>query len=121
MDALDLLNDLAQRPLDALEYVQDRLEPSRLNAHPGGHPNSPAWLLWHAAREIDVQVAHLSGRDQVWTAQGFDERFGLDVDPDDLGYGHSTEQARAVTGTEDAARLQLLQDHLADVVAHAQE
>lgn len=121
MDALDLLNDLAQRPLDALGYVQDRWDPRRLNAHPGGHPNSPAWLLWHAAREIDVQVAHLSGRDQVWTAQGFDERFGLEVDPDGLGYGHTPEQSRAVTVSEDAAGLQLLQDHLAAVGAHAQE
>ena len=120
MDAPDLLEDLAQRPLDALGYVRNRLDPSRLNAHPGGHANSPAWLLWHAAREIDVQVAQLSGQTQVWTAQGFDQRFGLDLDPEDIGYGHSTEQARAVTVTEDAAGLQLLEEHLAAAVSHAQ-
>lgn len=121
MDTRDLLSDLARRPLDALDHLSDRMDPARLNAHPGGHPNSPAWLLWHAAREIDVQVAQLSGLEQVWAAQGFDARFGLDLEPDDLGYGHTERQARAVTVPEDPTGLQLLDQHLRAVIAQAQE
>jgi hypothetical protein len=42
-----------------------------------------------------VQVAEASGRDQVWT-QEWADRMGLPLDPDDLGLGHTDEQARAV-------------------------
>ncbi|MDO5498530.1 MAG: DUF664 domain-containing protein [Propionibacteriaceae bacterium] len=112
MDAITLLQDLAQRPVDALEWFWDRLEPAQLNAHPGGHDNSPAWVLWHAGRELDVQLAHLSGRSQTWTDQGFAERFGLEVADDDLGYGHTPEQARAIVVPETGEAKQLLRDYL---------
>lgn len=108
MDAIEILEDLAGRPRDAAAALADRLTPELLDAHPGGHANSIAWLLWHAAREMDVQVAALSGTEAVWTAQGFDERFGLGLAPDDMGYGHTEEQARAIR-VEDPA---LLTEHL---------
>lgn len=112
MDALDVLRDLARRPLDSVEAVTDRLTPHALNAHPDGHDNSIAWLLWHTAREIDVQIADLSGREPVWTSQGFDTRFRLGTAPGDLGFGHTAEQARSVV-VEDAA---LLVEHLGAAV-----
>lgn len=101
MDAIDVLQDLAARPLQAAEGFADRLSAEKLNAHPGGQDNSIAWLLWHAAREIDAQVADLADAEQVWTAQGFDRRFDLGLDRADMGYGHTPEQARAVV-VEDA-------------------
>lgn len=67
MDSHELLTDLAQRPLQELDHFWDSLDTPRLNEHPAGHPNSIAWLVWHTGREIDVQVADASGRDQVWT------------------------------------------------------
>lgn len=121
MNAIDILLDLAQRPVDALEWFWDRLAPARLNAHPGGHDNSPAWLLWHAGREIDVQIAHLAGHDQTWTSAGFGERFGLELGERDLGYGHSAEQARAVVVPETAGAKQLLRDHLVAVTEQAKD
>ncbi|MGO1398618.1 MAG: mycothiol transferase [Brevibacterium yomogidense] len=95
MDARTLLADLAQRPLQELDLIWDAVDASRLNAHPAGHPNSIAWLVWHSGREIDVQVAEASGRDQVWT-QEWADRLGLPLDLDDLGLGHTEAQARAV-------------------------
>ena len=90
MNALTVLQDLAARPIDALETFSARLAPARLNAHPGGHDNSPAWLLWHTGREFDLQIAHLAGQEQVWAAQGYDARLGLGaLDPNDIGYGHT--------------------------------
>ncbi|KTR74037.1 aspartate/tyrosine/aromatic aminotransferase, partial [Rothia kristinae] len=50
MDAIDVLQDLAARPLQAAEGFAERLTAEKLNAHPGGQDNSIAWLLWHAAR-----------------------------------------------------------------------
>lgn len=95
MESRELLTDLAQRPLQELDHFWDSLDPSRLNEHPAGHPNSIAWLVWHTGREIDVQVADASGREQVWT-QGWADRFDLGVGDGDLGLGHTETQARAI-------------------------
>ncbi|GAA1732182.1 mycothiol transferase [Brachybacterium phenoliresistens] len=111
MDALDVLIDAAARPVEAATALREQLTPEVLAAHPGGHDNSPAWLLWHTAREIDAQRADLSGTEQVWTAQGFRERFALGELGDGIGYGHTPEQARAVTVTD----ADLLLEHLAAV------
>lgn len=117
MNATALLQDLAQRPVDALGYFWDQFDPSRLNAHPGGHDNSPAWLLWHAGREMDVQIAQLAGHRQTWS--GYADRFGLDVTDDDLGYGHTPEQARAIVVPETAEAKALLREYLEAVVDQA--
>lgn len=108
MNALEILRDAATRPREAAHQLVDRLDPSVLGAHPGGHDNSVAWLLWHTAREIDAQVAHLWDQEPVWTAQGFQERFDLSEAADDIGYGHTPEQARSIV-CDDA---ELLLDHL---------
>ena len=75
-----------------------------LNARPGGHPNSIAWLLWHTGREIDVQLASLAGGEQVWTGGGFKQRFALGSTGDDVGYGHTAAEARRIL-IEDGAGL----------------
>lgn len=62
-----------------------------LNRHPGDHPNSPAWLLWHTGREIDVQLAELDpDYEQIWYRGGY--RAQLDLGPlgDSLGYAQRT-------------------------------
>lgn len=96
MDSVELLKDLAHRPLDELELIWDRIGPDHLNAHPAGHPNSIAWLLWHSGREIDAQVAQAAGRQEVWSAQGWEARFALKLPDAGHGFGHSEQQARAV-------------------------
>ncbi|MCT1996616.1 DinB family protein [Brachybacterium muris] len=108
MNALEILRDAATRPRDAAHQLVDRLDPSVLGAHPGGHDNSVAWLLWHTAREIDAQVAHLGDQEPVWTSQGFRERFSLGEAADDIGYGHTPEQARSIVCND----AELLLDHL---------
>lgn len=107
MRATEALVDLARRPLDAAEALRPQLVPELLNAHPH-HDNSVAWLLWHAAREIDEQVASLSGEEPIWTAQGFDRRFDLGPAASSIGYGHSAEEARSIVSGEAA----LLLEHL---------
>ena len=111
MDAIDILKDLADRPRQAAEALRPALTPELLNAHPH-HDNSVAWLLWHAARELDEQLADLSGEEAVWTAQGFDRRFGLGLGPHEMGYGHTPDEARAITAEDP----ELLLEHLGAVV-----
>src|SRR5690625_114298 len=87
MDARDILTDAASRPLAAIRAVAELITPGNLNAHPGGHDNSIAWLLWHMGREIDVQVAHLAGTEELWTARGYADQLG--ITEEGIGYGHT--------------------------------
>ena len=104
MDARDVLREAASRPATEAKALVDTLPAGVLNAHAGGHTNSIAWLLWHAGRQMDVQLAQLNGEPQVWHSQGFNSRFNLGKLGDTEGYGHTAEQARAVM-VEDAALL----------------
>lgn len=63
---------------------------------PDPDANSIAWLVWHLARVEDDHVAHLAGREQVWTSAGWCERFALPFDPAAHGYGHSSADVAAV-------------------------
>lgn len=110
MDSKEMLIQLATLPLSAARNLPP-LGAAQLNAHPAGHPNSIAWLLWHSAREIDVQLAELNDRRQVW--EDFGERFELGEIGMGIGYGHSREQARSIV-VEDQ---QLLLDYLEATLA----
>jgi Protein of unknown function (DUF664) len=41
-------------------------------------------------------LADAAGAEQVWTSQGWVERFGLPFDPRDTGYGHRSEEVADV-------------------------
>jgi uncharacterized damage-inducible protein DinB len=86
------------------EQLAERLDPGA---------NSAAWLVWHLTRIQDDHLADLEGAPQVWTEQGWHERFGLPFDPADTGYGHGPAQVAAVrvsaallTGYHDAVHAQ---------------
>ena len=101
MKATEVLIDLAARPADAAEALRPQLDAATLNAHPQDHDNSVAWLLWHSAREIDAQTAHLADSEQVWNTQDFAQRLNLGPAADSIGYGHTAEEARSIE-TDDA-------------------
>ena len=73
----------------------------RVDRRGAGIPAGPggeliAWLAWHAARGEDAQVADVAGVEQVWTAQGWADRFDLPFDRAASGYGQSTEEVGQV-------------------------
>lgn len=105
MELSDVFAGFARRPIEAAKNLPG-LTPDELNAHPAGHPNSIAWLLWHTGREVDVQLSHLSGHAQQWDA--YRDRFDLGELGDSVGYGHSVEQAAQVKVTDQ----QLLIDYV---------
>jgi hypothetical protein len=78
MDHRDILIDAARRPVDSARQVLEGIGADTLNRTPDGEHSSIAWLIWHAARQQDAQVADMSGADQVWQAQGWAQRFGMD-------------------------------------------
>lgn len=93
MNINEILSGMAHRPIDAARNLP-ALTAEQLNAHPGGHPNSVAWLLWHTGREVDIQLAALSGREQLW--HRYRDRFDLGEAGDGMGYGHTPAQAQAI-------------------------
>lgn len=121
MDAIDLLKNLVRRPIEALDYFWADLDPSRLNSHPGGHPNSIAWLIWHTARETDAQIAPLMQQEERWSADGFEARFALgdrNLGTADIGLGQSADEAWAITVEQSSDGKDLLREYLETVYDH---
>ena len=96
MDERELLEDLLSRVHDNVHRTSEGLTPEDLLGEPGPGSNPIGWLLWHLSRVQDAQMAALLQQDQVWTEPGWAERFGLDADPRDVGYGHTVEQVAQV-------------------------
>lgn len=78
--------------LDGLGDADDPVLTFRVDAE----ANTIAWLVWHLARVQDDHLAGVSGAEQVWTAEGFAERFALPFAADVIGYGQSPQQAGRV-------------------------
>lgn len=96
MDVAALLLDLYDRIPPLVGHAVDGLEPDQLVDAPSPEANTIAWLVWHLARVQDHHVAELLDTDQLWVADGWASRFGRDPDPNDTGYGHTSDQMRGV-------------------------
>lgn len=88
----DLLIDAFERVETGAAEIVDSLSEDQLHHRPGPDANPIAWLVWHLTRVQDDHVADVAGLEQVWTAQGFAERFALPYATDDIGFGHTSEQ-----------------------------
>ncbi|OBH16544.1 mycothiol transferase [Mycolicibacter sinensis] len=84
-----LLRDAFTRLIEHADELTDGLTDEVADYRPTAEANSIAWLLWHSARVQDIQLAQVAGLEQVWTRDGWVDRFGLDLPRDDTGYGHS--------------------------------
>jgi uncharacterized damage-inducible protein DinB len=96
MRSNEMLVDAFQRVRDAVHPVVQGLTPEQLTARLNGQANSIAWLVWHLARVQDHHISDAAGTEQVWTAEGFEQRFGFPFEPDATGYGHGPEDVAAV-------------------------
>ncbi len=98
--ARDLLTDSFARILEHAEDVTAGLDPDIANRRIVPDANTIAWLVWHSARVIDAQLAPIAGVPEVWTANDWYGRFGLDLPPESTGYGHSRADAAKVRGSD---------------------
>lgn len=108
MDATALLMDAAHRPVETARAVLDGISDEALHAMPGGHGNSIAWLIWHAARQWDYQLAELAGEDQVWVTGEWDGRLGIDRGAKEIGFGDSPDDVARLRVKAPAALLDYL-------------
>ena len=96
MDPITVLEDMVSRPRTRCEKIAPRLTLEAVNAHPLGHPNSVAWLLWHTGREVDIQLVELTDAPQTWDRAHIADATGIARDTGEMGYGDSSDQAAAV-------------------------
>jgi hypothetical protein len=96
MDVSGLLSDSLGRVRDGVLEVVDGLDPDQLSWRPDDASNSIAWIVWHLTRIEDDHVADVAGLDQVWTAQGWYDRFGLPFPPSAHGWGHTAAEVAQV-------------------------
>ena len=100
MDTADILLDAYGRIREIVHYVVEGLDSDDLAYRVDPDANSIAWLVWHLTRTQDDHVAEIAGRPQTWVGEGWAERFGMDPDPNDTGFGHTSEQVAAVRPPE---------------------
>jgi hypothetical protein len=107
--AQELLRDSFTRLIEHVDELTDGLTDEAASYRPTPQANSIGWLIWHSARVQDIQVCDIAktlagarsdkprseadGRSEadVWTRDGWVDRFGLDLPRDDTGYGHSAD------------------------------
>jgi uncharacterized damage-inducible protein DinB len=102
MSSAELLVDAFGRVRQAVHAAIDGLSAQQLAARLDAEANSIAWLVWHLTRVQDDHVSEVAGSEQVWTARGWAERFGLPLGPSETGYGHTSDQVAAVRVDEPA-------------------
>jgi Protein of unknown function (DUF664) len=97
----ELLRDFFTRLIEHVDDLTDGLTDEVSFFRPTAIANSIAWLIWHSARVQDVQLCDVAGIEQVWTRDGWKDRFALDLPDNDHGYGHSPDDVGKVRAPAD--------------------
>ncbi|MFG2330675.1 DUF664 domain-containing protein [Streptomyces sp. NPDC048604] len=93
----ELLADAFGRVQEAVHEAVEGLLDEELAYRPDPDANSIAWLVWHLARIQDDHITDAFGLDgQLWTRDGWADRFGLPFAPAATGFGHTSAQVAAV-------------------------
>ena len=96
MTCADLLVDGFGRIRGNVHGVVEGLSQEQLAFRVDGASNSIAWLVWHLTRTQDDHLADAAGTEQVWTSQGWADRFALPFDASATGYGQHSDEVAAV-------------------------
>lgn len=96
MDVAALLTDAFSRIGEEVHGAADGLSADQLAHRVDPGANSIAWLVWHLSRVQDDHVAGVAGGEQVWTTQGWADRFALPFRVGSIGYGHSSDDVAQV-------------------------
>ncbi len=80
---------------EVLEPALKGLTKDDLNWQPKPDCNSIGWITWHLSRGQDAEIASLTGEEQLWIKDGWHLKFERASDPEDTGFGHTSEQVAA--------------------------
>ncbi|MGV0811387.1 mycothiol transferase [Mycolicibacterium boenickei] len=92
----ELLRDSFTRLIEHVDELTEGLTEQVSGYRPTPQANSIAWLIWHSARCQDLQLCDIAGVEQVWTRDGWVDRFALDLPANDIGYDHSPDDVAKV-------------------------
>ncbi len=96
MQGTEVIGDALGRVQEEVHAAVAGLTPEQLAFRIDGKTNSIAWLIWHLTRIQDDHVADVAGTEQLWTAAGWFDRFGLPYSKRATGYGHRSADVEAV-------------------------
>jgi hypothetical protein len=117
MDIAAVLIELYGRIPPLAASATSGLDTDQLTTAPEPGANTVAWLVWHLARVQDHHLAEILGVDQIWAGAGWAERFGLEPDPSNTGYGHGPKDVAQVRPESPDALL----DYLAGVARRTED
>lgn len=91
-----------QLTIETLQRAQERFEETlaqmtiaEANTMPEPLIKSVTWLIWHTAREIDLQISALADQEPLWLAD-WTKRFALELPDDTEDWRHTPEEAAKV-------------------------
>ncbi|GAB3609763.1 DUF664 domain-containing protein [Humibacter ginsengiterrae] len=96
MDTRELLSDAVERVGQGVHRLLEGVGEHELTFRADPDANTIAWLVWHLTRGQDAQIADVYGLDQVWTSEGWVDRFALPFSRNASGYGQSSDEVAAV-------------------------
>ncbi|ADI04188.1 hypothetical protein SBI_01067 [Streptomyces bingchenggensis BCW-1] len=96
MNSADVLADAFGRVQETVHEAVKGLTVDQLAARLDDKANSVAWLVWHLTRVQDDHVSEVAAAEEVWTEQGWYERFELPFPAAATGYGHRAKDVAAL-------------------------
>ena len=97
MRTTDLLIDGYERIHGVVHSALDGTSSATLTYRPAPEANTVAWLVWHLTRVQDDHVSEVAKKEQVWTSEGFYDRFGLPFGVRATGNAQSSDDVAALT------------------------
>ena len=96
MEQRDIFSEAYERIRQVCQQSAEGLSPAQIyyRIEPGA--NSIAWLIWHLSRVQDNHVSEIAGREQAWVTDGWAEKFGMETDPSNVGFGHTAAEVDAI-------------------------
>ncbi|MGW5774972.1 mycothiol transferase [Streptomyces sp. NPDC003863] len=96
MNSAGLLVDAFGRIREVVHEAVEGMTDDELAVRVDPDANSVAWLVWHLTRVQDDHLADAFDTDQLWTSDGWADRFGLPFPKAATGYGMTRTQVDAV-------------------------
>jgi DinB superfamily len=110
VDWRELIVDAYDRLPELVEEILAGVKTADLDWPPGPGCNPLGWTVWHLTRVQDGQVADLMGQADLWTRDGWHQKFGRPPDHEDFGYGHTAAQVRAFRSPSAQVQLEYLRE-----------
>lgn len=112
MNPTQLLSETLDRAQEHFEETLNQMSVTEANTMPVPLIKSVTWLMWHTARELEMQTADLQGRESLWVSDGWNSKFALELPDDTEDWRHTPAEAAKVIVSDP----QLLKDYLAAAI-----